>query len=83
MNNLWGFLNALVTFVTGLVAFYVYKKKQRDDKKDAANIILLEVQNAERQLKLVRENIKRDILEENFLCNENRKLECIQISFCS
>ena len=68
---MWKFLDssffiALITLIAGLVALYIYKRKQWDNKEDAANIILLEIQNAERQLKQVRENIKKDILEENF-----------------
>lgn len=71
MNILWGFVNssffvALITLVAGFIALDIYKRKQRDNKKDSANIILLEIQNAERQLKQVRENIKKDFLEENF-----------------
>lgn len=58
--------STLVTIATGCIAFVVYIKKQRDHKRDAANIILLEIQNAERCLKKIRENILKDKLEENY-----------------
>lgn len=44
------FFIALVTLATGLFAFRLYFQKNKDIKKDAANILLLEIQNAERQL---------------------------------
>ncbi len=68
--SIWGFIDsnffsAAVTLATGLVALIIYKRKQSDDKKDAASIILLELQNAERQLKRIRENMNKRILEED------------------
>jgi len=70
MEQVWKFLNssffiAIVTLVAGLVAYWLYRKKNKDFKKDAANILLLEIQNAERLLRVAKESIKKDILEDN------------------
>lgn len=53
---------ALSTLLVGSVAFIVYKIQQKDFKKDAANAILLEMKSAERSLRVVKENINKDIL---------------------
>jgi hypothetical protein len=42
---------ALVTLVVGSSAIYLYYKKQRDDKRNAARTLLLEIQGAERFLR--------------------------------
>ena len=68
MEVVWDFLNsnlfiAFVTFGAALVAYFLYRKRIKDDKKDAANILLLEIQNAERQIKVAREQmIKNNVL---------------------
>ncbi|MFA6017032.1 MAG: hypothetical protein WC744_03015 [Patescibacteria group bacterium] len=57
--NIYGsLLNACVTLLVGGVAILVYNRQRNDDKKDAANTILLEIQNAERSLKRVKEAFK-------------------------
>lgn len=58
LRILWEIINsnffiAGVTFVVGFVAYRVYAKQKRDAKRDAANIILLEIEDAERQLEKV------------------------------
>lgn len=53
----------LVTFLVGLVALYVYQKQRIDRKKDAANIILLEIKNAEAHLTVARDAV----LNEHYL----------------
>ena len=60
MENLWHefiypFLNSqatttLVAIVAASGAFLIYFMRRRDSKKDAANIIILEIKNAERNL---------------------------------
>lgn len=71
MEVVWKFLNsnlfiAIVTLVAGFVAYFLYRKRNKDFKKDAANILLLEIQNAERQLKVAREQMTRSsILVDN------------------
>ena len=60
--TVWEFLNsnffiALVTALAGLAAFAVYFIRQHGQKKDAANIVLLEIQNAERSLSTVQESL--------------------------
>jgi len=41
------FFIALVTLLVGSVAIYIYKKQQKDTKRNAANTVLLEIANAE------------------------------------
>ena len=60
LPKLWHFLNsaffvAIVTVAAGSFAYLIYKKQKGDSKEDAANIILLEIQNAERQVKFIKE----------------------------
>jgi hypothetical protein len=43
----------VVALVVGFAAYRVYAKQKRDTKRDAANIILMEIENAERQLEKV------------------------------
>jgi len=62
MNTVTHFFNssffiALVTLIAGLVALYIYYKRKIDRKKDAANIILLEIKNAETKLSQSKESI--------------------------
>lgn len=53
------FFVALVTLVVGSLALVIYRKQQKDSKKDAANILLLEIKNAEAQLMQAKEVIMR------------------------
>src|SRR5579859_3713818 len=50
----------LVTILVGSTALIIYNKTKDDFKKDAANIILLEIQNAERALKQVTESVNAE-----------------------
>ena len=61
------FVIALVTFLAGTAAFIIYIKQKWDSKKDAANIILLEIQNAERILGQVGEGVRTGQLQNKFL----------------
>lgn len=59
MTHLINFLNsnffiALVTLVVGSVAYVIYKLQKRDKKREKANIILLEIQGAERKLQQIK-----------------------------
>ncbi len=47
------FFVGIITFLVGTFAYLVYRKQKRDEKRDAANIILLEIENAERQLGVI------------------------------
>lgn len=65
IESIWKFLNssffvALVTLIAGLCAYFIYRKGQRDFKMDAANILLLEIQNAERLIITIKEKLKKD-----------------------
>lgn len=64
------FFIGLVTLLVGSVAFGVYRKQKRDAKRDAANVILLEVQSAEQQLQVVRRT-QGDELAENVYLMKN------------
>lgn len=52
----------LVALVGASGAFIIYFRQKRDIKRDAANTILLEVQNAERQLKNVKDSVDKGTL---------------------
>jgi hypothetical protein len=74
MDKIISFFNSsffigLVTLLAGSFAFWLYFKKNRDIKKDAANILLLEIQNAERQLMALKEKLKKDkrLLDDVFI----------------
>lgn len=61
----WKFLNssffiALVTLTAGLIAYLIYRKGKNDFKRDAANILLLEIQNAERLIIAIKEKLQKD-----------------------
>lgn len=59
------FFLALTTLVIGFVALIVYRKQKIDKKKDAANIILLEIKDAEKHLLQAKETIiKQEFLPE-------------------
>lgn len=40
------FFNAATTLVVGFTAYFIYKKQKRDEKKDAATILLAEIKSA-------------------------------------
>lgn len=46
-----GFFIALVTFGVGLFAIYLYKKQQKDNKINAARLIIQEIRYAEQQIR--------------------------------
>ena len=56
------FFIALVTLAVGAFAFGVYIWQKNDQKKDAANIILLEIKNAERSIKRIKDSLLRETL---------------------
>lgn len=62
-----GILNAVVTLIVGFVALLIYNTQKNDQKTDAANIILLEIKSAERLIKIVKENLKKDVLPPDIL----------------
>lgn len=61
------FFVGAVTLLAGSTAFYLYITQKRDHKKDAANILLLEIQNAGRLLGEVREHLRNGRLPSKFL----------------
>lgn len=54
------FFIALVTLGVGTAAYIVYRIQKRDRKREAANIILLEVQSAERKLGQIQSSLAKD-----------------------
>jgi len=59
------YIGAIVTLLVGLTALEVYRKQKRDNKKTAARILLIEIENAERQLQIINENGEPSNLAEN------------------
>lgn len=59
------YLSASVTLLVGLVALEVYRRQKRDEKKNAARILLVEIENAERQLSVIKESGNDGNLSEN------------------
>ena len=57
------YISAGVTLLVGLIALEVYRRQKRDEKKNAARIILVEIENAERQLSIIKENNNGNISE--------------------
>ncbi|HVI69163.1 MAG TPA: hypothetical protein VM581_01775 [Magnetospirillaceae bacterium] len=79
MNSIWNFLNssffvALLGATGAITAYVIYKRKIKSNKNDAANILLLEIQNAKRQIvvavkqfKDAGENETKMVAEDTFL----------------
>lgn len=65
------FFIGLITLAVGTVAFSIYKKQQRDTKRDAANVILLEMESAEQQLQIITQNQSANSLAENIYLMKN------------
>lgn len=55
--NILSFIGSLLVGTVGLVALYLYDKQKKDNKKETANIILLEIQNAERMIKQIKDEL--------------------------
>lgn len=53
-------LNSLITLLVGFAAYVVYKIQKGDSKRDAANIIMLELRNAERNLEEARKSYEAE-----------------------
>jgi len=51
------------TLLVGFFAFILYKKQKDDVKNDASSIILLEIQNAEKVIKLAQRSLEKSIPE--------------------
>lgn len=62
-NQVPSIFSAFATLLVGLYAFTLYKKQKDDLKKDAANILLLELQNAEKVLKLAQRSLEKSPAE--------------------
>ena len=54
------FFIGLVTILVGTAAYVIYYLQRRDRKREVANIILLEIQSAERKLKLIKASLAKD-----------------------
>ncbi len=55
---------SLVTFLVGLIAFFLYTKQQQDTKKEIATIIVNEIRYAEEKIKEIKKDLNR--LDHNF-----------------
>jgi hypothetical protein len=63
--NSTGF-TALVAAIGATLGYYIYNQQKKDSKRDAANIILLEIQSAERILLQVGESVSKENLPNKF-----------------
>lgn len=56
-------LTPLVTLAAGLIAFVIYKQQKRDTKRNAANLLTLEIQQAEAAIDWIRksENVDESV----------------------
>ncbi|HET9946842.1 MAG TPA: hypothetical protein VFQ63_02150 [Patescibacteria group bacterium] len=60
IDSISNFASGFITLIVGLFAFTVYSKSKFDYKKDSANIVLLEIQSAERQIKKIKEALTKN-----------------------
>jgi hypothetical protein len=60
------YLGPTVTLLVGFVALLVYQKQKRDNKRDAANILLIEIEGAEKQLQVLKDGGTPKGLKESF-----------------
>ena len=56
MNEFLQHLDAIVTFIVGFFAIFLYLKQKNNDKRVAAQLILQEIRYAEQQINNVRSN---------------------------
>lgn len=66
--NYWDIIDSnlfqtIITLIVGMSALYVYQKQKADYKSNAANSILIEIQNAESVIDRARESVRRERLE--------------------
>jgi len=69
------FFLAFVTFFVGFIAYLLYRTQKQDTKKDAANIIYLEISNAESVIKRAKEDLEKDVLPANALAGQAMQTE--------
>jgi hypothetical protein len=65
MSTLINFFNsnffiAIVTLTVGTAAYIIYRLQKRDKKREKANIILLEIQGAERKLQQIKKSLSKE-----------------------
>lgn len=58
-NAAYALLTPSATLFVGFYAYILYKKQKDDTKKDAANIIFLEILNAEKVLKIAQRSLEK------------------------
>lgn len=57
MNNIADYFNGIATIVTGLVAWVIYKNQKRENKIQAAKVLIIEIRTAEERINQIREKI--------------------------
>jgi hypothetical protein len=75
------FFIGIITLAVGTVAFSIYRKQQRDTKRDAANVILLEMESAEQQLQVITQNQSAGSLAENIYLMKNSSWDKFRYHF--
>lgn len=64
-------INSVVTFIVGLAAFVVYWLKKREEKRNAATIIVMDIRHAEQVVLSILEKGKVDNYLKNILSENN------------
>ncbi len=77
------FFVGLVALGVGVAAYSVYRRRRRDVKRDAANVILLEIESAEQQLQAVNQTQAQlpDTLPETIFLMKNSSWEKYRYHF--
>lgn len=65
----------LITILVGSIAFIIYSKQKDDRKRDAANILFIEITNAETIMKTAKENLEKKVPSEYALSSEAMSTE--------
>ena len=63
-------LLSLITLIGAVAAFTIYFNQKKDFKKDAANIVYLEIVSAERVMKQAKQDLEKGALPAVFLINK-------------
>lgn len=63
MNEIATYVQTVVALIVGGFAWFLYDRKKRDNKKNVANSILLEVRAAEDAIVKIKEAVKKDNLD--------------------
>lgn len=69
------FFIGLATLIVGVAAYGVYARQKRDAKRNAANIVLLEIERAEQQIQIINQAQQPGTLNENLFLMKSASWE--------